>query len=547
MKKLLALLTATLMLTVLLVSCSNADSSSGTQDSGNGSGQGSGSTAPSAGNDTFTIFAGISAMSNDNSEKTLVKEMIANVPVNIEWNCVSGDALIERKNLIFGTGSDYPDAFMGAQLSDYELGTYGAGGVLIALEDYITPEIMPNLYAIAEKRPNMLASMYMPDGHIYGLPTVEEMGFDTADGEHYEIGSVRHMTIINQTWLDNLNLEMPTTIGELHEVLLAFKNGDPNQNGEADEIPLGFNNGNNFCGNLRMLYTGFGFTDFNDDHRNYDNGVVSFGALNPALKDAVNTFNTWSNEGLLDIEGFTQDDSMYISKGKQGLYGVLTWWEIPITGDFADQYVYMPPLKGDDGAFAFDLAETGPFRRDNFAVTSECENPELLLKWIDQLYIPLYSMQKVYGPIGEFYNTEPDDTGIYRMRPLEDGETAGELKGRLELFGPSAQLSDYYTEFWELEPRAQQRLDDIRDFWLPYITNKTAFPSPVSYTEEELETLDLMTDIKSFCDEKFAGWVRNGGADQEWDAYVQQLENMGVNDVVAAWQAAADRYNANMS
>lgn len=494
----------------------------------------------------FKIFAQIGAMSPDNSEKTLIKEMCANVPVTIEWINVSSDAaLTERKNLVFGAGTDLPDAFMGAKLSDYEL-SYGMRGVLIPLEDYITPEIMPNLSIIKEKRPDAIASMFMPDGHMYGLPTIAEMGFEV-DGENYEIGSVRHMTMINKTWLDALGLDMPTTIGELYTVLKAFKEKDPNGNNKADEIPVGFNSQNNFCGNLKLFYTAFGFTDFHDDHRNYKDGVVSFGALDPRLKDVVNTLNTWSKEGLLDIEGFTQDDSQYIAKGKQGLYGVLTWWEIPeITGDFAGDYVYLPPLTGDDGTFAFDLCETATTTRDNFSITSSCKNPELLLTWVDQLYAPLNSMQKIYGPIGEFYNPEPDENGIYRMRELNPGETAGELKGRLELYGPSAQLSEYYTEFWELEPRAQQRLDDIRDFWLPHITNKTAFPSPVSYTEDEIVTLNKMGDIKDYCNEKFAGWVRNGGADQEWDGYVKQLENMGVNEVVAAWQAAADRYNANM-
>jgi len=486
----------------------------------------------------FKIFAGISAMSPDNSEKTLIKQMIKNIPVTIEWNCVFGDALTERKNLIFGAGTNYPDAFMGAGISDYEMVTYGSRGVLIPLEKYITPEIMPNLYKVLEKRPGALGSMYMPDGHIYGLPTIGEMGFEK-DGKQYEIGSVRHMNIINKKWLDELGLKMPTTIGELTTVLRAFKAKDRNI------IPVGFNNSNNFCGNLKMYYTAFGFTDFNDDHRNYNNGKVSFGALDPRLKNVVNTFYNWSQEGLLDIEGFTQDDSQYISKGKQGLYGVLTWWEIPeITGDYANDYVYLPPLKGNDGAFAFDLSEWGVLGRGDFSVSKNCKNPELLLKWIDQLYIPLYSMQKIYGPIGEFYNTTPDANGIYRMRELKPGETAGELKGRLELFGPSAQLSDYYTQFWELEPRAQQRLDDIRDFWLPYITNKTAFPSPVSYGENEIITLNKVSDINEFCNEKFATWVRRGNVDQEWDVYVKQLGTMGVNEVVAVWQAAADRYNA---
>jgi putative aldouronate transport system substrate-binding protein len=43
---------------------------------------------------------------------------------------------------------------------------------------------------------------------------------------------------VYQPWLDALGLEEPETIDEFHEMLLAFKNDDPNGNGVADEIPL---------------------------------------------------------------------------------------------------------------------------------------------------------------------------------------------------------------------------------------------------------------------------------------------------------------------
>ena len=43
---------------------------------------------------------------------------------------------------------------------------------------------------------------------------------------------------INYDWLLALNLSVPRTTKELEEVLLAFKNNDPNQNGIQDEIPL---------------------------------------------------------------------------------------------------------------------------------------------------------------------------------------------------------------------------------------------------------------------------------------------------------------------
>ena len=47
---------------------------------------------------------------------------------------------------------------------------------------------------------------------------------------------------INKTWLDNLGLEVPTTLGELKDVLIAFRDNDANGNGDTtDEIPLDFN------------------------------------------------------------------------------------------------------------------------------------------------------------------------------------------------------------------------------------------------------------------------------------------------------------------
>ena len=38
--------------------------------------------------------------------------------------------------------------------------------------------------------------------------------------------------------LDALGLEMPQTVDEYYETLVAFRDKDPNGNGEQDEIPL---------------------------------------------------------------------------------------------------------------------------------------------------------------------------------------------------------------------------------------------------------------------------------------------------------------------
>ena len=94
---------------------------------------------------TFHIFAGVTSMSPPNETKPLVKQLNEAAGIEVTWENVTGDMMTERKNLIFAAAEDLPDALMNASLTDYELMNYGDQGMLIPLEDYITPEIMPNL------------------------------------------------------------------------------------------------------------------------------------------------------------------------------------------------------------------------------------------------------------------------------------------------------------------------------------------------------------------------------------------------------------------
>ena len=243
---------------------------------------GNGGDSASSGEEqtNFSIFAGISALSPDNSEKPLVQQMNEAMGVTIEWNCVSGDTLTEKKNLILNAGSDLPDALMAASLTDNELLTYGGNGLLIPLEDYINEETMPNLMKIVEKRPEMLATCTMPDGHIYGLPGISEMGFQYSDGNTYYIGAIPQFTAINTDWLEAVDMEMPTTVDELHDVLVAFKENDVNGNGDpTDEIPLSFifpeKNGS-WCAGIGTLLAPFGCTDYQVDHRAIEDGKVYY-------------------------------------------------------------------------------------------------------------------------------------------------------------------------------------------------------------------------------------------------------------------------------
>lgn len=494
----------------------------------------------------FSVFAGIGSMSPDNSEKTLIKQMNETKGITIDWNCVSGDALNERKSLLFGTGVDMPDALMGAAISDYDLNTYGSQGLLIPLNDYINEETMPNLMKLVEKRPNLLATATMPDGNIYGLPSIAEMGFEYEDGNTYYIGSIPQFTAINKEWLNKLGLEMPKTIDDLHDVLVAFKENDVNGNGDPnDEIPMSFMYGN-WCAGMTSLFSAFGFTDYNDSHRAIKDGKVLFNATREEYKNAISYFSEWFKEGLIDLEVFSQDTSQYIAKGKSETptLGVYTWWEIPeVVGyDRAEMYTYLPFLTDADGNSGVNLNEMGTTSHSQFSITKECKDPATLLNWVDQLYDPVLSMQAIYGPIGEFFAKEPDEKGVYVTRELAEGETEGEIRGKSELFAPTAQLTEDFGTIYYMEDRAQQRLDELKNFWFKGVSNFEYYPS-VTFTLEETDLInDKIGDINQFVSEKTATWLKNGGIEEEWDAYVAQLDKMGLQDVIKCWQDAYDRY-----
>ena len=103
------------------------------------------------------------------------------------------------------------------------------------------------MQAIFDERPELKAAVTASDGHIYALPNAEELG----------LGAVPFFWSINTAWLDELGLEMPTTVEQYHDVLVAFKTQDPNGNGKADEIPLSFIN-NWWCADIGDLFAALG-------------------------------------------------------------------------------------------------------------------------------------------------------------------------------------------------------------------------------------------------------------------------------------------------
>src|SRR5690606_8430446 len=127
-------------------------------------------------------------------------------------------------------------------------------------------------------------------------------------------------TIINKEWLDNLNLSIPTDTEELYNVLKAFKEQDPNGNGQADEIPMSFlfQEGDDLNREVkrdfRPIYYAFGIIDTPFYISITDDDEVIFTADKEEWKAATEYMHKLYSEDLIDPEVFTQDRTLLTNK-----------------------------------------------------------------------------------------------------------------------------------------------------------------------------------------------------------------------------------------
>ena len=303
--------------------------------------------------------------------------------VKIEWNEIGGTAWKEKKNLMFVSGY-LPDAFFGEGIDDLD--------ILTNLEAFIPlggliEQYAPNISACLEKEPELRKTITADDGNIYSLFRYRGSYFpNTMD-----------TWAINKVWLDNLGLSLPTTTEEFYTVLKAFKDGDPNRNDKADEIPfLLYHQQGNATMSESNLFPAFGVYDNTSYseityHMMVRDGKPVFTPAEEGYRDALNYMNRLYAEGLIDPEIFTTTQETWLAKCQDpdDLVGVFSAWTIA-NGVGAERsssdFVQLPPLTGPDGDRGWTVVSDMRIGRNMFEITSANQHPEATMRWVDEWY-----------------------------------------------------------------------------------------------------------------------------------------------------------------
>ena len=134
------------------------------------------------------------------------------------------------------------------------------------------------------------------DGEPYGIPAVAP-------------GNIYHLPVVyNQTWLEKLGAEVPTTLDEFHDLLVRFTKEDPDGDGADNTYGLSSDG-------LRVLWGAYGVNpgacDGRTDHSYFQliDGEVKYAATTEQYKEALKVAADWYKEGINDPEFITGENT----------------------------------------------------------------------------------------------------------------------------------------------------------------------------------------------------------------------------------------------
>lgn len=467
--------------------------------------------------------------------------------VDIQWDVRYFGDWAEQKSLLLASPDVLPDVFLGSIcLNSADVSQNQS--YFLDLTDYITPELMPNLCAAFEAEPALKAACTSRDGRIYSLPKKLPLRPTVCGYDMY----------INKDYLKALNMEVPTNLDELYAFLVACGTKDPDGDGDPTNN-YGLTGGassEKMSGDCRYILRNFGTMVSRDG--NYmglnGKGEPTFIPTAENYKQAVKWMASLWADGAIDPEYFTQEGSSAQSKlqnpdGAQ-VGVVFSWSQDSEVGINVNQFQLTEAIEGYDGvhyveaaAYYLDLADR------ELMITTKCANPEAVLRWADGFYTDLVSMQTFYGSIPDQIADNGD--GTYTVLVPSDGSSldTSAWSHSLRDFGPKFMNQEFYGNVTlpsDQGDGVKLAGDSVNAKYVTYDKN-VGLPM-LQYTDEELAELSALSmDISTYVEQKYANWVTGiEDVDADWDAYLAQLEAMGLSRYVEIHTNAYNIYLENM-
>lgn len=470
----------------------------------------------------------------------------------------SGDDYTTAVNILLASGN-YPDLLYN-DWNNYN------GGVRAAIEDGVVVPIseveeykalMPTWFSILDNDAEFYRAVTLDDGTSAVFCALED---DIRRSAYWGYA-------IRKDWLDRLGLEVPTTVDELYEVLVAFKEQDANGNGDStDEIPLVSCNMWGTSHPLMDTLANAFSLKVNEMYKDPQTDKVTYWTEYNDGKnfiEYVETMSKWYAEGLIDPEFVSQDsasNSAKITSDKAGMFfcfpdNVINYKTSLKTtlsdGGYADPELVeiygLTPIIGVDGKPYYNdnaMVRYAHTNEGNCVTTAAVDNGTIdkLLELLDFMYTEEGSELQNWGVDGVSYTIDADGKHVWTELVTNDPEYSfsdAVFKYALPTWGRWPKWMSY--EAWSAMNLADS---DAKRLHENYTLADTGLLLPnMLLTAEESETYtQIMTDVNTAVSEVFLSVITGTKTIDDAYALVDQVKGMGVENAIACYQSAYDRY-----
>jgi len=515
----------------------------------------------------------------DYEDNFMTKMVLDECGIELDFVLFPTDQPLQKVQLMVSSGEVLPD-IIHFGFSDAQRASYGADGVVLPLNDY-----MDNL-TFWYNQADMDAEEYemikilgtSPDGNFYGFPAYMNGLGDV----------IQYMSNINRTWLNTLGLEMPTTTEEFRNVLIAFRDQDPNQNGQKDEIP--FMAGPAWSGNVwQEIINCFVYWDpwYSTSYFNVTDGTLWAPFITDEWRDAMRYLRGLVQDGLMSelsfsITGEEMRALVDLTPEQTDTVGVVGGHYIVLWAS-GNEHVYnwdvLPSLKGPAGV-TYQPTRTPNYQFSTF-ITKDNKYPEISFRMFDYWWEEKRSLITRYGEPGvhwDYYKDDPE--GFKAKYPYL---AAGAVAQGLD-FGKHTQIPDVQNPWTSTEPHksiwnshfccglpsrtyssgvsvapiaanwaeakekglgteAHRLYMNVNYYQLRNGLEPEQTAKRLLFTQEEEAAINEMrTTINSYIGETVALFATGAmDIEKDWDAYVQTLKDMGLDTYLQTSQAAYDR------
>lgn len=330
-------------------------------------------------------------------------------------------------SMMMVNGEKWPDIILGSGLLTKDMiHNYGSAGYLLNMAGYLQKDshyltqALQTYYPAEGDYNEAIRAIYdaVGDdwGKIYSYPSLE----------HGSVHTPQAQLLINTQWLEKLKLEMPYTVEELYEVLVAFRDKDPNGNKKKDEIPMLGRDANRGQDIIAYLINAWIPYIYNYKVQIEDGRVFSVYDQDE-YRQALIFINKLVKEKLLSDQTFVATNGDLATKLKPaekkpytvGIIAAAIPDRLEEGHEAASIYQAMPVLADASGRGGFGMLYADPIQYGT-VVNAETERPEVAMHLLDFMSSQENYLRQRWGVKGVDWDYLPEDM---------DGTGLGHLGG----------------------------------------------------------------------------------------------------------------------